>query len=55
MDTLRTQRARFLTELYKKLRSTIELDDRVKLINEVSQILAKETSNKVYEVKPETT
>ena len=51
MDTLRTQRARFLTDLYKKLRATVELEDRLKLINEISEILAREVTNKVYEVR----
>ena len=50
MDTLRTQRARFLTDVYKQLRATVELEERLKLIHRISEILAKENSSKVFEV-----
>lgn len=52
MDTLRTQRARKLSELFKKLRHPSEnIQDRLSLMNEVSEALSDENSSRIIELE----
>jgi hypothetical protein len=52
MDTLKTQRARKLGELFILLREkSASLDDRLRLLNDISEALAKENSNKIIELE----
>lgn len=52
MDTLRTQRARKLAELFRKLRHPSEnIQDRLRLLNEVSEALADENSSRIIELE----
>jgi hypothetical protein len=52
MDTLRTQRARKLAELFKLLRQPSEnIEDRLKLLNDVSEALRDENSSRIIELE----
>lgn len=52
MDTLRSQRARRLAELFKLLRHPNEIiEDRIKLLNEVSEELSDENSSRIIELE----
>lgn len=52
MDTLRTQRARKLTEHYKKLQQVSEtVQDRIRMLNTVTDILSNENSNQICELE----
>lgn len=52
MDTLRTQRARKLSELFKKLRQpTANIQERMELLNEVSEALSDENSIRIIELE----
>lgn len=52
MDTLRTQRARKLSELFRKLRHPSEnIQDRLGLLNDVSEALADENSSRIIELE----
>lgn len=52
MDTLQTQRARKLTELFKKLRQPSDnIEERLKLLNEVSEALSEENSARIIELE----
>lgn len=52
MDTLRTQRARKLAELFKQLRHpSDDINDRLKLINQVSEALSEENSSRIIELE----
>lgn len=52
MDTLRSQRARKLAELFKQLRHPSEnIEDRFKLLNEVSEALCEENSARIIELE----
>lgn len=52
MDTLRTQRARKLAELFKKLRHPSEnIQDRLSLLNEVSEALCDENTTRIIELE----
>lgn len=52
MDTLRTQRARKLAELFKKLRHPSEnIEDRLSLLNDVSEALADENTSRIIELE----
>lgn len=52
MDTLRTQRARKLAELFKKLRQPSEnIDDRLTLLNDVSEALSEENTSRIIELE----
>jgi hypothetical protein len=52
MDTLRTQRARKLAELFKFLRHSSEnIEDRLKLLNDVSEALRDENSSRIIELE----
>lgn len=43
MDLLRTQRVRFLTEIYKDLRKTDDKEKRLELLGRVMQLVAEES------------
>ena len=52
MDTLRTQRARKLTEYYKKLQQvSVTVQDRIRMLNAVTDILSNENSNQIFELE----
>lgn len=52
MDTLRTQRARKLSELFRNLREPSEnVESRMKLLNEVSEALNSENSRQIIEME----
>lgn len=52
MDTLKTQRARKLGELFMLLREqSASLDDRLRLLNDISEALAAESSSKIIELE----
>lgn len=52
MDTLSTQRARRLTELYNLLREPMtNLDDRLRLLNDISEALSKENTRRILELE----
>jgi hypothetical protein len=52
MDTLRTQRARKLSELFKQLRHPSgNIEDRLQLLHEVSEALADESSSRIIELE----
>lgn len=52
MDTLKTQRARKLGELFLLLKEkSASLDDRLRLLNDISEALAKENSNKIIDLE----
>jgi hypothetical protein len=52
MDTLRTQRARKLSELFRKLREPSEnVESRVKLLHEISEALNGEDSRQIIEME----
>lgn len=52
MDTLRTQRARKLSEFFKKLRHPSENNDiRLDLLNEISETLSEENTNRIIELE----
>lgn len=46
VDLLRTQRVRYLTDLYKALRNSSTKADRLNLINTISGVLQKEADQK---------
>ncbi len=52
MDTLRTQRARFLAEYFKKLRSTVNVQERIELFLEILDVFSdlNEDSQKIFQV-----
>lgn len=45
MDLIRTQRARYLTGYYRKLKLQMTPEKRLELLNEVSGVIDKEESN----------
>lgn len=47
MDTLRTQRARFLTNYFDEMRQTLKLEDRLTLLARLMPVLADEEHEKV--------
>lgn len=52
MDTLRTQRARKLSELFKKLRHPSGIiEDRLSLLHEVSEALSDENTSRIIELE----
>ena len=52
MDTLRTQRARKLADMFKHLRHpTGNIEERLQLLNEVSEALADENSSRIVELE----
>lgn len=52
MDTLKTQRARKLAEYFKRLRHPSEnIDDRLKLLNKISEALRDENSKSIVELE----
>jgi IQ and ubiquitin-like domain-containing protein len=52
MDTLETQRARKLTEFFKLLRDRCDnLDDRLRLLNDISEALCNENSSRIIELE----
>lgn len=52
MDTLRTQRARKLAEMFKKLRHPSDnIEDRLQLMNDVSEALSEENSSRIIELE----
>lgn len=52
MDTLRTQRARKLSEFFKKLRHPSEnTDNRLDLLNEISEALGEENTSRIIELE----
>lgn len=52
MDTLRTQRARKLSEFFKRLRHPSEnLDNRLDLLNEISEALSEENTTQIIELE----
>jgi hypothetical protein len=52
MDTLRTQRARKLSELFRQLRHPSEnIEDRLKLLNDVSEALRDESTSRIVELE----
>lgn len=52
MDTIRAQRARKLTEFYKKLQDVSEsAQDRIRLLNSVTDVLSNENSNQIFELE----
>lgn len=52
MDTLRTQRVRYLAEYFKKLRSVVNIQERTELFLEIIDVFAKmnEDSPKIFEL-----
>jgi hypothetical protein len=52
MDTLQTQRARKLTELYNLLREPYKiLDDRLRLLSDISEALSDENTSRIIELE----
>lgn len=51
MDTLKTQRARKLTELFTLLREPYNLDDRLRLLNDISEALSSENTTRIVELE----
>ena len=52
MDTIRTQRARKLTEYYKKLQQVSEtVQDRIRILNTVTDLLSIENSDETFELE----
>ncbi|XP_070503513.1 IQ motif and ubiquitin-like domain-containing protein [Chironomus tepperi] len=52
MDTIRTQRARTLTELFTLLRQPMKnLDDRLRLLNDISEALCNENTSRIIELE----
>jgi hypothetical protein len=52
MDTLRTQRARKLSEMFKQLRHPSgNIDERLHLLNEISESLADESSSRIIDLE----
>lgn len=52
MDTLRTQRARKLSEFFKKLRQPSEnIENRLDLLNEISEALSEENTSRIIELE----
>lgn len=52
MDTLRTQRARKLSEHFKKIRQPSEnIESRLDLLNEISEALSEENSSRIIELE----
>jgi hypothetical protein len=52
MDTLRTQRARKLSDMFKQLRHPSgNVEDRLQLLNEISEALADESSSRIIELE----
>jgi hypothetical protein len=52
MDTLKTQRARKLSELFQLLREPFKnLDDRLRLLNDISETLSEENSPRINELE----
>ena len=52
MDTLRTQRARKLSELFKLMRHPSEnIEDRLRLLNDISEALSDESSSRIIELE----
>lgn len=51
MDLLRTQKVRHLTEFYKKMKQKLSTEDRIQLLDKISETLENEGNTpQVYEV-----